>query len=132
MAVEKSRKRLIKSESMREKTSKAVSRSAKPRRLHRTASAVKRPLRAVHRIAKKEYYVVKPHESGFKGFLTKRRRWTPGYFRSAFKELRLVTWPSRHNTWKLVASVFLFSIVFGTAIAIVDFGLDKLFKQAFL
>jgi len=132
MAEEKSRKRLIKQESMRDKTAKAVSRSQKPRRLKVTASAVRKPFTAARRIAKKEYYVVKPHEAGFKGFLTKKRRWTPGYFRSAVKELRLVTWPSRKETWKLVISVFLFSIIFGSAIAIVDYGLDKLFKQAFL
>lgn len=132
MAEEKSRKRLIKQESMREKSAKAATRSAKPRRLKSTASAIRRPLSAARRIAKKEYYVVKPRESGFKGFLTKKRRWTPGYFRSAFKELRQVTWPSRRESWKLVVSVFLFSIIFGSLIAVVDFGLDKLFKQAFL
>ncbi len=132
MAEEKARKRLIKSESMRDKTSKAVSRSAKPRRLQSTARAVRRPFVAANRIAKKEYYVVKPREQGFKGFLTKPRRWTPGYFRSAFKELRIVTWPDRRTTWKLVTSVFLFSIIFGLSIAIVDYGLDKLFRKAFL
>lgn len=132
MAEEKGRKRLIKTESMRDKSAKAVSRSAKPRRLQTTKTALGKPLSAARNIAKKEYYVFKPHETGFKGFLTKRRRWTPGYFRSAFKELRLVTWPSRRDSWRLVISVFLFSIAFGSVIAIVDFGLDKLFKQAFL
>lgn len=132
MAEEKSRKRLIKSESMREKSDKAVTRAGKPRRLSSTASAASRPFKAASRIAKKEYYVVQPREDGFKGFLTKKRRWTPGYFRSSIKELRLVTWPDRKETWKLVVSVFIFSIIFGTAIAVVDFGLDKLFKRAFL
>ena len=132
MAEEKSRKRLVKQESMRDRAAKASSRSEKPRRLKKTASAIRKPFAAAHRIGKKEYYVIKPHESGFKGFLTKKRRWTPGYFRSSFKELRLVTWPNRKETWKLVVSVFLFSIIFGCAIAIVDYGLDKLFKEAFL
>ena len=132
MAEEKSRKRLVKPESMREKSAKAVSRSEKPRRLKSTASAVRKPFTAARRIAKKEYYVVTPREAGFKGFLTKKRRWTPGYFLAAFRELRLVTWPGRKEAWKLVISVFLFSIVFGSVIAIVDYGLDKLFKAAFL
>ncbi len=132
MAEEKGRKRILKTESMREKSSKAASRQQKPRRLHRTVKAVGKPVAAARKLAMKEYYLVKPHEAGFKGFLTKRRRWTPGYFRSAFKELRQVTWPNRRNTWKLVISVFLFSLIFGLLIAVVDFGLDKLFKKAFL
>ena len=132
MAEEKSRKRLIKSESMRDKSDKAVSRSAKPRRLKSTARAIGRPIVAARQNAKKEYYVVQPRESGFTGFLTKKRRWTPGYFRSSFKEVRQVTWPTRKETWKLVVSVFLFSLIFGMVIAIVDYGLDKLFKRAFL
>ncbi len=132
MAEDKSRKRLIKAETMREKGTKAVSRAGKPRRLQRTAQAVRKPLSAARRIAVKEYYPVKPHEAGFKGFLTKKRRWTPGYFRSSFKELRQVTWPGRRETWKLVGSVFLFSVIFGLMIAVVDYGLDKLFRKAFL
>ncbi len=132
MAEEKSRKRLIKPESMREKSDKAVTRAGKQRRLSSTASIVSKPFKAASHIAKKEYYVVQPREDGFKGFLTKKRRWTPGYFRAAFKELKLVAWPDRKSTWKLVVSVFIFSIAFGTVIAIVDYGLDKLFKKAFL
>ncbi len=132
MAEEKSQKRLIKPESMREKATKAESRSAKPRRLHTTARVVQKPFTAARRIGKKQYFVIKPVDAGFKGFLTKPRRWTPGYFRSAFKELRMVTWPDRKTTWKLVGSVFVFSIVFGLAIAVVDYGLDKLFRKAFL
>lgn len=128
----KGKKRLITPESMRDKTSKAVTRAGKPRRLQKTAKAALRPFAAARRIGKKEYYVVAPREAGFKGFLTKRRRWTPGYFRSAFGELRQVTWPNRRETWKLVGSVFVFSVAFGLAIAIVDYGLDKLFRKAFL
>src|SRR4051812_20707804 len=102
MAEEKAKKRLIKQESMRDKSTKAASRATKPRRLKRTATVIAKPFAAAHRLSKKEYYVFTPQESGFKGFLTKRRRWTPGYFRSAFKELRLVTWPDRKTTWRLV------------------------------
>ena len=53
----------------------------------------------------------------------------PPYFRSSWKELRQVTWPTRRETWHLTVAVIIFSIIFGVLIAIVDYGLDKLFKQ---
>lgn len=54
------------------------------------------------------------------------------YFISSWKELKLVTWPNRKQTVQLTFAVFIFSIVFGIMIAIVDYGLDKLFKQVLL
>jgi len=56
----------------------------------------------------------------------------PKYFRNSVKELRQVTWPTTRETWQLVLAVIIFSVVFGTIIAIVDFGLDKAFKQVLL
>lgn len=121
-----------KTESMRDKVAKSESKSDKPRRLNRTVSAVKKPVQAVSGAVKKEYHIITPQESGFKGFLTKSRRITPRYFRDAYKELKLVTWPNRRETWRLMMAVFMFATVFGLLITVVDYGLDKLFKQAFL
>jgi len=56
----------------------------------------------------------------------------PPYLRSSFKELRQVTWPNRAQTFKLTSAVLIFALVFGIIVAIVDFGLDKLFKQVIL
>ncbi|HKU18376.1 MAG TPA: preprotein translocase subunit SecE [Candidatus Saccharimonadales bacterium] len=56
----------------------------------------------------------------------------PKYFRNSWKELRQVTWPSRRESWQLTSAVLLFAAVFGVLIALVDFGLDKLFKQVLL
>ncbi len=53
----------------------------------------------------------------------------PTYFRNSWKELRQVTWPNRRETWQLTLAVIIFSIIFGVLVAIVDFGLDKGFKQ---
>lgn len=44
----------------------------------------------------------------------------------------MVTWPSRQQTRQLTFAVILFSIVFGILVALVDFGLDKLFKKVIL
>ena len=53
----------------------------------------------------------------------------PTYFRNSWKELRQVTWPTRRETWQLTLAVIIFSVIFGVIIAVVDFGLDKAFKQ---
>ncbi|MDB5166307.1 MAG: secE [Candidatus Saccharibacteria bacterium] len=50
------------------------------------------------------------------------------YVASSWRELRQVTWPDRKTTAKLTGAVLIFSVVFGVIIAIVDFGLDKLFR----
>jgi preprotein translocase SecE subunit len=56
----------------------------------------------------------------------------PQYFRNSWKELRQVTWPTRRETWQLTLAVIIFSVIFGVLIAVVDFGLDKGFKQLIL
>jgi preprotein translocase SecE subunit len=56
----------------------------------------------------------------------------PPYFKNSWRELKLVTWPTGKQTRDLTFAVILFSIVFGAAVAIVDFGLDKLFKKVIL
>lgn len=56
----------------------------------------------------------------------------PKYFRNSWKELRQVAWPDRRQTWRLTWAVIAFAVVFGIVIAIVDFGLDKLFKELLL
>jgi preprotein translocase SecE subunit len=57
---------------------------------------------------------------------------TPRYFVNAWREVRLVTWPSRRETWRLTGAVFVFAIIFGALVAIVDKGLDEIFKKVVL
>ena len=54
------------------------------------------------------------------------------YLRGSWQELKEVTWPTRREGLRLTGAVIIFSVIFGGLIAIVDFGLDKLFKQVFL
>lgn len=51
------------------------------------------------------------------------------YIRQSWYELRQVTWPTFKESRRLTMAVIFFSVVFGLLIAVVDFGLDKLFKQ---
>lgn len=55
-----------------------------------------------------------------------------GFFRSSWQELRQVTWPARREGRRLTTAVIIFSVIFGALIAVVDYGLDKLFKQILL
>lgn len=54
------------------------------------------------------------------------------YVRSSWQELKLVTWPTRREGMRLTSAVIIFSVIFGALIAIVDYGLDKLFRQLLL
>ncbi len=56
----------------------------------------------------------------------------PTYFRESWKQLRLVKWPNRTESRQLTFAVLVFAVVFGIAIAIVDFGLDHLFRDILL
>lgn len=56
----------------------------------------------------------------------------PRYVRNSWVELRRVTWPSRRETWRLTFAVLAFSVAFGVLIALVDFGLDKLFREVLI
>lgn len=55
-----------------------------------------------------------------------------GFLFSSWQELKFVTWPTRNEGRRLTTAVIIFSIIFGGLIALVDFGLDKLFKQILL
>jgi len=56
----------------------------------------------------------------------------PVYFRHSWQELRLVTWPNWRESRRLTFAVLVFAIVFGAAIAGVDYGLDKVFRDLLL
>lgn len=56
----------------------------------------------------------------------------PPYFRSAWRELRQVTWPNFRQTRDLTVAVIIFSIIFGLIVAGVDFVLDKVFREFIL
>ncbi|HET8992039.1 MAG TPA: preprotein translocase subunit SecE [Candidatus Saccharimonadales bacterium] len=125
----KSRARRVKSpESFREKAAKAGSEKPKRNRLgvvsktfRKITSAIKSPFKKagntrIGKILKKPFRIISvilliP------------------YFKGSFKELKLVSWPSFKQSRKLTYAVLAFAIVFGTAIAGLDWALGKIFKQ---
>ena len=131
MADKKSKRKLKKPETLRERNAKAESGKSKPRRLKQGVSTVKLPFSAARKIGSKEYYLPLP-DNRLGRFLNKRRYVIPRYFRESFKELKQVKWPNRKETVQLTFAVFIFAVAFGILIATVDYGLDKLFKKVLL
>lgn len=53
----------------------------------------------------------------------------PGYFKSAFRELRLTTWPDRRQSRQFTTAVIIFAVIFGAFVSLLDYGLNALFKE---
>lgn len=121
-----------KAESLRDKAAKASKAKAPKRRVRNAAVAAGRPLKRVAAVSRKQYHLITPREKGVVGFFTRTRKIFPRYFVNSWRELRQVTWPNRATTWRLVFAVFAFAIVFGLVIALVDFGLETVFKRIIL
>lgn len=121
----KSKRRLVKkAETVREKAQKAAESSSQPRRLHATRRKAGAPFRAAGKGAKRL--------GKFKPFRIIGFILVPPYFRNSWKELRQVTWPTFPVSLRLTFAVIIFAVVFGLFVALLDFGLGKLFKQVLL
>jgi preprotein translocase SecE subunit len=101
----------------------------KPRRVRKAASKVASPLKKVrvpaHRFPK-PLRVLGRWVKKVLSFLV------PKYFINSWREVRLVTWPSRKETWRLTGAVFIFAAVFGVMVSVVDKILDLVFKHLIL
>ncbi|MEK7603267.1 MAG: preprotein translocase subunit SecE [Patescibacteria group bacterium] len=120
-----------KPETLRQQAQAASSAKPKPRRLKQTASKVTKPIGKARTFGQKEYYLPLP-DNRLGQFLNKRRRFIPKYFRDAWAEVRQVKWPNRRETLRLTLAVFIFAVSFGLIVAVVDFGLERTFKQLLL
>ena len=120
----KAPRRIRKVETLREKTEKTTAAGDKPRRLSATKQKAGAPLRATGR-GLQRLNRIKPLR--ILGFII-----VPPYFRNSWRELRQVTWPTGKESRRLTLAVILFAIVFGALVAVLDLGLDKVFKQVLL
>ena len=117
-------------ESLRERNKKAAEAKNRPKRIRKAATSAAKPAGTVSRVLKTEFHILPRSENP--GFFTKSRKATPSYFAKSLAELKNVTWPGRKETWKLVFAVFFFAITLGVFIALLDYGLEKLFKEVIL
>lgn len=130
------KKRQLKpAETIREKATRTSAQPVKQRRIRKAAAVAASPFALLWRGVKR---VLKPFRFVLVPFKTKPARAVGRflasvlllrYFRNAWKELRLVQWPNARETAKLTFAVFMFAIFFSLIISVVDYGLDKLFKQ---
>jgi len=56
----------------------------------------------------------------------------PPYVRNSWRELQQVSWPSWRESRRLTFAVLIFAVIFGGTIALVDYGLDKVFRAILL
>ena len=129
-AEKRPKRRLRNAETIRERALKAqeeANKPARPSRLRNTAGTVTKPVRGAGKVFRYQPFKFIGKVLGFLGRIV-----VPRYFRNSWRELRLVTWPSRKQTRQLTFAVLLFAVVFGAMVALVDYGLDKLFKEVLL
>ncbi|HMH31229.1 MAG TPA: preprotein translocase subunit SecE [Methylomirabilota bacterium] len=125
-------KRVVKNpETFRERASKAAGESDKPKRLAQvkqaSSKATKPVSQASSRVASSK--LAKPFRKPAK---LVGRVLLPRYVRKSWQELKQVTWPTRRESVRLTVAVLIFAAIFGATIALVDYGLDKLFKDILL
>ena len=129
-------KRLVKNpETFRERAVKATEASDKPSKAGRLRSVGGKVTSPVVGPIRRGFSMLFRHQP-FK-FIAKVGHWIglviiPPYLRNSWKELRLVTWPNWKQSRQLTFAVLIFAVVFGAAVATVDYGLDKLFRQILL
>jgi preprotein translocase SecE subunit len=132
------KRQLKKVETVRDRVERAGSDQPAKRGVKKTASKIGRPFRAVGKAIAK---VLRPFAFVLKPFKTRPVRFIGRvlaaivffkFFRASWKEVRQVEWPDMRTTLRLTVAVFVFSILFGTLIAITDFGLDKIFRKVFI
>lgn len=118
-----------KTETVRERAAKGQ--TDKPRRIRKTAGKVVTPIKSIRKVGKKEYHLPLP-DNKVGRILKKRVKLMPKFVREAWAEIKLVTWPNRHDTMHLTLAVFIFAVIFAVIVGFLDFGLDKLFKKVIL
>lgn len=79
--------------------------------------------------AKKKRRYIRLPDNRFGRVIDKTVLILPRYFKGAWEEIRLTTWPNRKETMRLTFAVFIFSSVFAVFVATLDFVLDKIFKH---
>ena len=118
-------------ETFRERAIKASEQSLQPDRRSRLRNVASRPAQPVASAARRVGQNKRLRQIS-KPFRLLGRIIFPKYFRNSYRELRQVKWPDRSESRQLTFAVLAFAVVFGILIAIVDYGLDKLFREVLL
>lgn len=134
------KRRVVKNpETFRERAIKANTQSEKPKREHklrRVPAKVVRPVSEPVAKGTRKLFQIQPFKA-IGWFFKQLFRIIglvvfPKYVRGSFRELKQVTWPNWKLSRQLTYAVLIFAVIFGVSIAIVDWGLGKVFKQILL
>jgi preprotein translocase SecE subunit len=125
------KRRLKNPETVREKALKAQEIPDKPSRVSsarsKTASVARVPFRGVRKV-----FSYPPFRWLRKPLRLLGKVLFVSYFVNSWRELRQVTWPTGKKTRQLVFAVLIFAVVFGAVVSVVDYGLDKVFREVLL
>lgn len=125
---QKPKRKIRKIETVREKTVKTAEAAEKPSRGRQVWRGFTAPVRTIGRgIAKVGHGLAR-----YKVFRIIGRILFPHYFRNSWRELRQVTWLTFKQSRQLTVAVVMFAVIFGVLVALLDFGLDKVFKQVLI
>ena len=80
--------------------------------------SVKKPLKTAEKAAKKATTEKSTEKKPF--ILIRPLVYLGRYIRDSWKELRLVRWPTRKATWKLVLAIFIYTALFIAIIMLLD------------
>jgi preprotein translocase SecE subunit len=125
-------KRTVKNpESFRERAIKATNESDKPKQSAEIKRAINLKLDPVRNSGKTfaNYPIFNPIRRPLRLI---GKVIIPVYLRNSWKELKLVTWPSWKQSVRLTYAVLFFAIIFGVSVAVIDLGLDVVFKKILL
>lgn len=115
-----------KTQTVRER-SETVAKNPK-KRVRSVAKKASAPISVIKKLHKKQVNIPVPNNKTGK-VLNKKVHFIPRFIINAFKEIKLVTWPSRRDTIKLTMAVFIFALVFASVIGVLDLGLGKAFEK---
>jgi preprotein translocase SecE subunit len=132
---DKVKRRVKNPETFRERAIKAAETTDKPSRSKTARTKLRSVLTPIFRPIGRFFaklFSVQPFK-----FFAKVAYWIslviiPRYVRNSWKELKFVTWPNLRQSRQLTFAVIVFAVVFGSTVALVDLGLDKLFKNILL
>jgi preprotein translocase subunit SecE len=134
-AEKKTKRRVKNPETFRERASKAADTPSKPSWFSRVKSGLGSVLSRVfspigsflHFVFYRQPFLILRKPLRIIGHIL-----LPKYIRNSWRELKQVTWPTFRQSRQLTIAVILFAAVFGALIAVVDYGLDKLFRHLLL
>jgi preprotein translocase SecE subunit len=127
----KPKRRVRNPDTFRERAQKAAEASSQPGKVGRAKQVAAKPFKPAAKTVG-QTFTWKIAATLGTGLRRGLRFLTPRYFRNSWQELKLVTWPGWKQSRQLTYAVLIFAVVFGASIAIVDYGLDKLFRNILL